>query len=175
VDLNALYQQINHQHFDGLLECPELRWNPRLRTSAGRFIPGARRRLPKVRRWLNLAEEIRKPVIEVATYLRTHADGESHVRETLAHEMIHYWLWVRRKPFGHTPEFHEKLRQMGGRRYNPVPMKKTPKYIYRCGGCAKEFPAQRKLGPLACAICCKAHANGKYDPQFKLVLHQTLR
>ncbi len=179
MDLLALYQHINTQHFEGLLEAPELRWNSRLRSSAGRFIPGARSRVRKISPWLRFGirrqEDVRKPVIEVASYLRALPEGEHHVRETIAHEMIHYWLWMRRRPFGHTPEFYEKMRSMGGRRYNPVPVKKTPKYMYRCGSCAKEFPAQRKLGPLACAVCCKAHAGGKYDPRFALYLDQVLR
>jgi hypothetical protein len=88
--------------------------------------------------------------------------------------MIHYWLWVRRRPYGHTPEFFEKMRILGTTRYNPVPRLRPFRYVYRCLACEGEYPARRKLGPLACARCCKQHSNGKYDVRFRLELHRKL-
>src|SRR3954471_11698297 len=89
--LVTYFEQINIQHFDGFLDPPVLRWNSRLRSSAGRFIPGSRRFLKAA-----------PPVIEVATYLKSEAQAASLIEDTVAHEMIHYWLWVRKKPYGHT-------------------------------------------------------------------------
>src|SRR5690606_1591958 len=98
------------------------------------------------------------PVIELASYLMEEGEAEKLVRDTLAHEMIHYWLWVRGKPYGHTPEFYEKMIAMGCSRYNPVPRLRPYKYLYQCPSCSREFPARRRLGPLACATCCKKHS-----------------
>lgn len=88
--------------------------------------------------------------------------------------MIHYWLWVRRRPYGHTPEFWDKMRQMGVSRYNTVPRARPYRYVYRCTGCEGEFFARKRLGILACAHCCKQHADGKFDARFKLYFHRNL-
>lgn len=153
--LQPIYDEINHRHFDGALhKAPILRWNSRLRSAAGRFIPGNRL--------------MKAPVIEVATYLLEEENGLAHILDTLAHEMIHFWLWGMYEPYGHTPLFHEKMRQMGVSRYNPVPRVKPPRFLYRCRSCSKEFKVKRKLGALACLACCKSFANGKFDPRFRL-------
>ena len=158
-ELLALFQEVNTQWFDAFLEPPILRWNSRLRSAAGRFFPGSRK-------W---AVEY-PPAIEIASYLRTEERALELIRDTMAHEMIHYWLWVRRKPYGHTGEFLEKMRQMGVSRYNQVPRLSPYKYLYRCPGCQKEFKTRKKLGVLACADCCKAFAGGRFDIRFRLLL-----
>jgi SprT-like protein len=163
IQLADIFEKINQESFDGFLDVPALRWNSRLRSSAGRFIPGRRR----------FWEEC-PPVIEIASYLLEEAQAEDLIYDTLAHEMIHYWLWVRRKPYGHTPEFLAKMKAMGVSRYNQVPRTRPFKYLYRCPSCQKDFPAKRKLGVLACANCCKRFANGKFDRRFELVLQQVL-
>lgn len=159
MDLLEIFNRINERHFDGHLDPPLLKWNSRLRSSAGRFIPGRRK---------FLRED--PPMIEVASYLIEEEKAEELVADTVAHEMIHYWLWVRRRPYGHTPEFYAKMRVMGVSRYNPVPRQRPYKYQYVCGTCQKRFPARKRLGKLACAACCKQHAGGRFDPRFLLVL-----
>ncbi|HUP57987.1 MAG TPA: SprT-like domain-containing protein [Bdellovibrionota bacterium] len=164
IDLPAIFQRINLQHFDGFLELPELRWNSRLRSSAGRFITGGRSRFGYSR----------PAVIEIAFYLLGEKDADSHIADTMAHEMIHYWLWVRRRPWGHTAEFLAKMRIMGVKRYNTIPKQRPHKYAYRCPGCEKEFLARKRLGVLACQRCCREHSGGRYDARFKLYLHREL-
>jgi predicted SprT family Zn-dependent metalloprotease len=164
LDLSLIFEQVNQQHFDGFLDPPILRWNSRLRSSAGRFIPGSRK-------FFRAAP----PVIEVATYLMDEGNAEALVRDTLAHEMIHYWLWVRRKPYGHTAEFWDKMTAMGVSRYNPVPRTRPYRYLYRCPGCLGQFPARRKLGVLACGKCCKQFAQGRFDARYKLFLERMLK
>jgi predicted SprT family Zn-dependent metalloprotease len=171
MDLHLFFDEINAAHFDGFLDLPTLKWNSRLRASAGRFIPGQRK--PRRKSWfapLFEEPELRPPVIEIASYLKTETNGEALVRDTLGHEMIHYWLWMRRRPYGHTDEFYAKMRAMGVSRYNTVPRTRPFKYIYRCGSCEREFPARRKLGVLACSKCCEAHSGGRFDARFKLEL-----
>jgi predicted SprT family Zn-dependent metalloprotease len=161
LQLESLFEDINRRHFDGFLDPPILAWNSRLRSSAGRFIPGSRKFLRES-----------PPVIEVASYLLSEPNARELVADTLAHEMIHYWLWVRRKAYGHTPEFWDKMTSMGVSRYNPVPRTRPFRYIYRCPVCQSDFPARRKLGVLACARCCRQHAGGTYDSRFRLFLAQ---
>lgn len=160
--LLEIFERINQKHFDGFLDAPALEFNSRLRTSAGRFVPGTRRAL---------FSQQRPPLIEVAQYLVEEADSFALIEDTIAHEMIHYWLWVRYQPYGHTEAFYRKMKEMGVSRYNQVPRQKPHKYIYRCPSCLIEFKARRKLGPLACLHCCKTHNEGRFDPRFKIVLH----
>lgn len=157
--LEDIFKELNEKHFDAFLDPPTLVWNSRLRSAAGRFRPGSRKYWREV-----------PPRIEVASYLLEEEKAEELIRDTVGHEMIHYWLWVRRKPYGHTDEFYQKMEAMGVSRYNPVPRTRPFRYLYRCQNCLKEFPARKLLGPLACAQCCKHHAGGKYDSRFKLIL-----
>jgi predicted SprT family Zn-dependent metalloprotease len=158
VNLIEIFQDINERHFDGFLDAPDLRWNSRLTSSAGRFIPGHRG-------WF----EKRPAAIEIASYLKAETDSLTHIADTLAHEMIHYWLWVRRRPYGHTGEFLAKMRLMGVSRYNKVPKTKGYRHVYECPACRKEYFSRRKLGSLACLRCCKQLSHGKFDSRFKLV------
>ncbi len=158
-DLYPLFHELNHKFFDGRLPEPVLKVNARLRATAGRFIPGGR---------IGFLRVPRPAVIEIAEYL--FEEEERHLRDTMAHEMIHYWLWVRRRPYGHTREFLVKMRQIGATRYNPVPRLKPARYLYACPHCSKEMPARRKLGNVACLHCCRTHARGQYDVRFRLTL-----
>ncbi|OFZ69942.1 MAG: hypothetical protein A3K03_06805 [Bdellovibrionales bacterium RIFOXYD1_FULL_44_7] len=160
--LRHLFDEVNRLYFDGFLDPPVLKWNSRLRTSAGRFFPGSR----KYFRF--------KPIIEVAAYLFEETDALELIRDTIAHEMIHYWLWVRRRPYGHGSDFLTKMRAMGVKRYNPVPRLRPFRYVYKCPACSKEFFARKKLGVLACAKCCRAFSKGRYDSQFNLTLFRTV-
>lgn len=158
MNLGEIFDEINLTHFDGFLERPTLVWNSRLRASAGRFFPGSRKYADRY-----------PPKIEVASYLQEEAESQRHIKDTIAHEMIHYWLWVRRRPYGHTEEFWQKMTQMGVSRYNPVPRLRAYKYVYACPSCEREFPSRRKLGTLACLQCCKRHAHGRFDRRFVLL------
>ncbi|OFZ55646.1 MAG: hypothetical protein A2428_14940 [Bdellovibrionales bacterium RIFOXYC1_FULL_54_43] len=162
-ELLRFFESANLAHFDGFLEVPQLQWNGRLRSCAGRFIPGSRKFLRAV-----------PSIIEIASYLRNEPNADALILDTMAHEMIHYWLWVRRQPFGHTAAFMAKMREMGVSRYNPAPRPRPFRYLYCCAVCGKEFPARKKLGVLACAKCCKAHSNGRYDSRFRLLLYRRL-
>jgi predicted SprT family Zn-dependent metalloprotease len=158
--LQNIFDELNQQHFDGFLDPLPLSWNSRLRSSAGRFIPGSRK-------WFLDYP----PKIEIANYLQTEPNALELIRDTLGHELIHYWLWVRRRPYGHTDEFYAKMRQMGVSRYNSVPRTRPYKWLYECHHCLEKFPARRRLArALACAKCCKKHAEGRYDIRYQLVL-----
>ncbi len=132
-------------------------WNGRLSTSAGRFRPGSRNPLFP-----------RPAEIEIASYLRDIPDGPAHIRATVLHEMVHYHLWHLKRPYGHTPEFNEILKQVGGTRYNTVPKERKPRHYYRCIGCLKVIPTQRLLKSSACAECCRKYNNNRFTSFYKL-------
>jgi predicted SprT family Zn-dependent metalloprotease len=163
LDLLEIFHQINRDHFDSFMDPPELRWNPRLRASAGRFVPGHRSYWGSV-----------PPAIEVASYLLEEPNSITLVHDTVGHEMIHMWLWSRRRPYGHTPEFMAKMRQMGVSRYNPVPRTRPHRYAYRCISCQREFRARKNHGKHSSASSCDLHNGRKYDVRFKLVFERVL-
>lgn len=171
-DLREVFYELNLQHFEGVLGRPDLLWNSRLRTVAGRFIPG--RRLRGVGKeklgWMWNRGLVRKPLIEIANYLCEEKNAEELVRDTMGHEMIHYWLWIRRRPYGHTSEFLKKMKEMGVSRYNTVPRNRPYRYQYRCPACFDITPARKILKNLACGACCKKHNRGQYDQRFRLEL-----
>ncbi len=159
-NLHPIFDELNQQHFKGELPLPHLVWNPRLSSTAGRFCPGSRAFFRP-----------RPPIIEVATYLSELPDGAMHVRDTVLHEMIHYYLWHRNRPHGHTAEFHAIMRKVGAKRYNPVPKERAALHWYECPNCKHGFPTRRRLGISACAKCCGKFARGQYDERFRLVRH----
>jgi len=110
------------------------------------------------------------PKIEIASYLRGIDDGPHHIRDTMLHEMVHYFLWHNRKPYGHTKEFNRILKRVGAKRWNTVPKERPVKYWYRCDGCLKYIPARRQLASSACAACCQKHNGGKFHERFRLKL-----
>jgi predicted SprT family Zn-dependent metalloprotease len=157
--LENLFNELNVQHFDGQLPLPRFKWNGRLSSSAGRFCPGSRNA------WFEKPAEI-----EIALYLRDLPDGFDHIKDTMLHEMVHYYLWHNRKPYGHTKEFNRILKRVGAKRWNTVPKTRPVKYWYRCDTCLKYIPARRQLRPSACAACCQKYNGGKYHERFLLKL-----
>ena len=152
-DLIRVFTEWNLKYFGGELPVPELRWNGRLQTTAGRFIPqrGA-------------------PVIEVARYLLEEENSDLLIKDTMGHEMIHYWLWVLQKPYGHNAEFYQKMEEIGVSRYNSVPRHRPFKHCYVCKECDQKIWVRKRLQSAACAACCNQYADGKYHVRFKLKL-----
>jgi predicted SprT family Zn-dependent metalloprotease len=188
-DLQKLFDELNRLHFGGELPRLPMSYNSRLRSSAGRFFSGSRGKIENRFKksfigFLFDPIDLRNPLlvskpnqavfprIEIASYLQKHESALHHIQDTLAHEMIHYWLWHNKKPFGHTAEFKAKMRSMGVSRYNPVPMKKNWKHAYSCPKCQNQIQTFRKLaGKVACLDCCKKYNGGKYHVDFELVLN----
>ena len=153
IDLVRIFSEWNLREFGGQLRIPTVRFNSRLKTSAGRFIPhpsGA--------------------IIEIASYLCEEENGENMIKDTLGHEMIHFWLWVNEKPYGHTSEFKEKMEAIGVSRYNSVPRHRPFKHIYTCKSCEQKIFVRKKLTKAACAACCNQYAEGKYHSHYILRL-----
>jgi predicted SprT family Zn-dependent metalloprotease len=151
IDLHRIFADWNLRAFDGQLLVPSLEWNPRLQTTAGRFTP-----------------DRKNPLIEIASYLLEEEDAEKLVRDTIGHEMIHYWLWVNRRPFGHNAEFFAKMEAIGVSRYNSAPRHRPFKHCYICDHCEQKVWVRRSLKAPACASCCDRLAGGEYHPQFEL-------
>ncbi len=158
--LRVLFFEVNVRKFSCQLPTPELKWNNRLRAAAGRFTPVHFRRGKKY-----------PSTIEISSYLVHLPNSKELIKDTMAHEMIHYLLWCKNRPYGHTPEFRRIMKTMGVSRYNPAPApsRSRNRYIYECPGCREEYFLKRKMRrQLACAKCCKSFSHGKFHQKFKL-------
>lgn len=155
-DLFLAFALLNERFFLNTLPEPRLSWNSRFRSVAGRFTPSPMRDVPQF------------AMVEVASYLKSHERGAYLILDTLGHELIHYWLWLRRRPYGHTEEFYKKMREMGVSRYNSNPVSREYRHVYRCRSCAKDVYTRKRIRKMACAACCKRYNRGYYDTRFAL-------
>jgi SprT protein len=133
-------------------------WNSRLKTAAGRA-------------------DYHQKLISLNPRLVKHPE---EINRTLRHELAHFLAQSRagrRRISPHGPEWQQACRDLGiagEKRCHtlPFPAKRhTPRFIYRCPNCRREFPRVRKLKrTVACLACCRAHNGGEFDLQFRLRL-----
>jgi predicted SprT family Zn-dependent metalloprotease len=133
-------------------------WNSRLKTAAGRA-------------------DYRQKLILLNPRLVEHAE---EIDRTLRHELAHFLAQFRagrRRISPHGSEWQEACRDLGiagEKRCHtlPFPAKRhTPRFIYRCPNCRRDFPRVRKIKrTVACLACCRAHNRGEFDVRFRLRL-----
>jgi SprT protein len=133
-------------------------WNSRLQTAAGRA-------------------DYRQKLISLNPRLAEHPE---EIDRTLRHELAHFLAQLRagrRRISPHGPEWDQACRDLGiagEKRCHtlPFPAKRhTPRYIYRCPNCRRDFARVRKLKrTVACLACCRAHNRGEFDVRFRLKL-----
>ena len=161
--LLELFNQLNEEHFNYELDPPDFFWNSRMRASAGRFTPNR-----------STKNGLIPARIEVARYLIFEQNSKELIKDTIGHELIHYWLWLMRKPYGHTPEFRKKMQEMGVSRYNIIESYRPYKHVFECIGCKTEFFFRRRFSKkLACAACCDQLNGGTFDSRFRLVFKRS--
>jgi predicted SprT family Zn-dependent metalloprotease len=135
----------------------QVRWNPRLRSTAGRAWP-------------------RHALIELNPLLLTVSPEETD--RTLRHELAHLIAHERagKKSINpHGPEWQLACAQLGipgesPRHRLPLPRNQVARpFRYQCPGCATIIHRTRRISrPSACASCCKAFAGGSFDERFRL-------
>lgn len=160
--LYAHYELANRQKFDDTLPTSyRIEFNRYLRRLTGRVTYGLR-------------------LIEISLYHYQHYGYEDAVR-TLEHEMLHLYLHTLGKPSGHNALFKQLAGQLGIRVFhdNPYPRNRDSRerYVYECPSCRRMvFRKRRSCGRLlACGICCRALADGGWDPRFQLRLVEKVR
>lgn len=160
--LRRHYCQANEQKFEGILPREYgITWNPNLRRLTGRITYGQR-------------------LIEISTWHYRHYGFEDAVA-TLEHEMLHLYLHRKRIPSGHNQHFKREAALRGIRVFhaNDYPRNQPPRdrYLYLCPSCGRMVFRQRRQESslLACGICCREHADGAWDPRFKLELVDKVR
>ena len=135
-----------------------LRWNPRLRNTAGMAYPG-------------------RALITLNPRLAQF--GPEEIDRTLRHELAHLLAQDRagkRRIDPHGKEWKLACRDLGlvdEKRTHDLPLprhKQQPRHFYRCPSCGLEL---KRVKPLrkqsACAVCCRAHSSGRFDIRFRFV------
>jgi predicted SprT family Zn-dependent metalloprotease len=133
-----------------------VRWNSRMRSTAGTAYPG-------------------KSLITLNPRLREF--GEEELDRTLRHELAHllaHHRAGRRRIAPHGSEWRRACEDLGlhdERRCHDLPLPRrqlTARHFYRCPNCANEL---RRVRPLrarsACLDCCRSHNGGRYDERFR--------
>lgn len=149
--LHNLFAELNARHFSGTLPSLILRFSGRLKTTGGQYFKKPER------------------IIQISTRYLAMEQAWDEIRDTLGHEMIHYWLDFLGRPCGHTPEFRAKLRECGFNRYSRL----TPvraRYLYRCPTCCTPY-YRKRLGVWSCGPC----SGPRFNPAYRLVLAETLK
>jgi SprT protein len=137
----------------------QVRWNPRMRSTAGTAFP---------------ARSL------VTLNPRLAEFGAEEVSRTLRHELAHLLAYERagrRRIAPHGAEWRRACRDLGlpgEKRTHDLPLprrQRKPRYFYRCPSCAVEVA---RVVPLkrgsACLRCCRSHNRGRYDARFRFVL-----
>lgn len=135
-----------------------VRWNPRMRSTAGMAFAA-------------------KALITLNPRLNEFGDEE--VDRTLRHELAHllaHYRAGRRRIAPHGPEWRQACRDLGlddEKRCHTLPLPRRairPKHFYRCPGCGTEVHRVRPFrGKSACLKCCRRHNRGRYDERFRFV------
>lgn len=135
-----------------------VKWNPRLRSTAGRA-------------WYpDCLIEINPRLVEF---------GHDEIRRTLLHELAHlvaYHRAGRRRIAAHGAEWKQACSDLGipGERSShhlPLPTHtQRKKYFYACPACGEGFKRVRRYKKqVACWPCCRLYAKGQFDARFRLV------
>jgi len=149
---------LKNLHLDSVAEKIQVRWNARMRSTAGRaFWPSAK--------------------IEMNPKLREIAPEE--VQGTLLHELAHIVAYARagrRRIKAHGAEWQQACADLGipGERVtHSLPLLgRTMKrqWRYTCPVCGESFDRVRKMKRrAACYACCKTHNAGRFHREFQLM------
>ncbi|HEY1656081.1 MAG TPA: SprT-like domain-containing protein [Candidatus Tumulicola sp.] len=154
--MQLVFARLNYQCFNG--EVPDCRivYNERFSNSAGRIDYG------------------KQPMtIELSPkHFRKYPEA---LEETLLHEMVHAWCFVRFRETGHGARFKKKLRECGiGSIYHDLgsvrPLRESSKrYVLRCEHCG--FEALRRKKPARPASCPRCNKR-RFDPRYLLALYE---
>jgi predicted SprT family Zn-dependent metalloprotease len=149
-ELQLLFAALNNEYFGGAIPAYRIAYNGRFGNLAGRIT-------------------YKPPLIELSP---KHFEGRAEaLRETLLHEMIHAWLYVRGENPNHGAAFKKKMRELGiASIYHDMgsarPRRESARrFVLRCERCRIEVLRKRRPPRLA---SCRRCSGGRYDPRYPL-------
>ncbi len=140
----------------------QVRWNPRMRSTAGMAYPA-------------------KAIVTLNPRLAEFGEGE--ISRTLRHELAHLLAHERagrRRISAHGAEWQKACCDLGlpnERRTHDLPLPRRQlarRFHYRCPSCGTTIGRVQPLRrDSACVQCCRAHNRGRYDARFRFVRVKT--
>lgn len=137
-----------------LFESMEIRWNLRMRSTAGRAD------------LLNTKVELNHHLIPF---------GEEEIYKTLLHEVAHLLAWKRCRHRGHGIPWRNACKDLGIPGESVTHSLSLPKHVrkkkwsYHCTHCGVQVQRVRQAKVrAACLRCCKEFNGGKFDQRFLL-------
>ncbi len=142
--VSELYRQFdlyNLLHFDGRLPRVRIVYSTRM-LAAGSCSPSVK---------------------EIRIGVQYHQIFPGDIPDTLKHEMIHLIH------FYHDEKFIAKARELGVsiKAKSHPRLRRTPRYLYACPSCEREYPRQRRLRMASCGYCTPGKT---YNERYKLRL-----
>ena len=126
MNLTEYVQEVSREDF-GRPFRHEARWNPRLRTTGGRFFPkdGHLDFNPKM----------------------LEAHGLALFRKIVRHELCHYHLFFEKKGYRHGDrDFKQLLQEVGGLRFAPQIEERVQSFHhYSCQSCGQPYQRRRRI------------------------------
>jgi SprT protein len=139
-----------------------VKWNPRMRSAAGRA-------------------DSRRVLVSLNPRLSEH--GAVEIEQTLRHELAHLLAQARagrRRILPHGTEWRTACRDLGignEARCHTLPFPVTPRvrrFVYKCPNCRSIFARVNRIRrTVACLACCRSHNRGRFDGRFRLRLVET--
>lgn len=92
-----VFDKLNKQYFNGALPYIRILWSDRF--GNGKYFKqfGDFTAMPGKRPFIRLSSKL--------------CEEPKQMAQTLYHEMVHFWLYVNKRPWGHTKEFHDKMKE----------------------------------------------------------------
>lgn len=98
--LYLIFDKINQTHFSGEVPLSRIKWSERI---------GTGKNYHRFADFTVFQDKQFNPVIRLSKHLLAQ-ESTKKIAEVVFHEMTHIWLWNQAKPWGHTPEFYEKIK-----------------------------------------------------------------
>lgn len=98
--LYNIFDRVNSTHFNNEVPLSRVKWSDRI---------GTGKNYHRFADFTVFQDKQFQPVIRLSKHLLA-KENIQKVSEVIFHEMTHIWLWNTKKPWGHTPEFYEKIK-----------------------------------------------------------------
>ena len=92
-----IYDKLNKEYFKGALPYIRILWSESFGHGKFFHMYGDFIAVPHKRPYIRLSKKL--------------CDEPKKIAHTLYHEMVHFWLYTNKKPYGHTKEFKKKLKE----------------------------------------------------------------
>jgi predicted SprT family Zn-dependent metalloprotease len=133
--IRSLFQRFNRRYFGGIIPVPEFELSRRLRLSG----------------YVHVCDGFWRMVLSIPYHDRYGWGRE--LAGTIKHEMVHLFLKLKHRPYGHTREFRRLCRAVGGSDYSKA-LPTRFRYLYQCPQCRQLFRYRVQVR-LACAACSR--------------------